>query len=346
MFKKLWMLCSLLECLIVVSPIALGVQRDIVSEISKKPGKIRFTGRLKDFGSVHRGQKLSHDFTFKNVGDGELVIQGVHASCGCTATEIDPGRVYQPGELGHLRVVFDTADFSGPVSKNLTIMSNDRRNSIRVLTVKAVVQNSLRVEPPLVDLKDIASDIVVHRRVEIDSIHGKPLEIKGSLHDPSFDVQVAALSEKKWAVDIYIRPQEPGILKDIIVLQTDLEHLPELTIPVVARVEGKIIHEPQYIEFGAVGDNRTKTKELKLAGNQYFRILDTAVAMEINGKAVNSQDYLTLDLKGDASDRHKMTIELHNRDHLVGAVHGDIEVFTDHPNHKTIRLDFFAFFQE
>ena len=105
----------------------------VVSEYRNQPGKIRFESRSKKFGNVERGVQLHHNFKFTNKGDGELKIIGVHSSCGCTVTDIDSDKVYAPGESGILRVQLDTTDFSGDLNKTVTVMTDQKRNSVRVL---------------------------------------------------------------------------------------------------------------------------------------------------------------------------------------------------------------------
>ena len=321
------------------------VGKKIVSDYSKKPGVIKFDSRLKNFGSVERGEVLSHDFLFTNVGKGDLKIQGVHSSCGCAATEIDQGKVYAPGEKGTLRVKFNTANFSGKLSKSLTIMTNQRSRSLRVLRLKVNVRNYISVNPPLVDFDEMHSDLVSHRRIHIKSLNKKELKVLGAKHSDKMDVQLSDDNKGGWFADIYLKPQEPGDMKEVIFLKTSLPSLPKVAVPLVGKVKGKIGYSPSYLEFGAVRKKRFRKKTLKLDGKSDFKVLDVQVNMEVNGEEVDGMDFLSVKFDDKSKNEHKMAIKIENPKKLKGSVYGDIEFLTDHPNHKKIKLDFFAFFK-
>jgi len=80
-------------------------------------GKIKFEKHSYNFGDVYRGERLSHRFTFTNVGEGSLAIHGVYAACGCTVVNFEKGKKYAPGESGFVEVLLDTTDFSGKLTK-------------------------------------------------------------------------------------------------------------------------------------------------------------------------------------------------------------------------------------
>ncbi len=86
--------------------------------------KLHVDEELYDFGNVKEGDIVEHDFVIKNVGNGELKITKVRASCGCTA--VAPKKnVLKPGESTDIHVSFNTARRSGAQHKYVYIMSND-----------------------------------------------------------------------------------------------------------------------------------------------------------------------------------------------------------------------------
>ena len=77
-----------------------------------------------DFGTVKQGEKVTHDFTFKNTGTQPLIISDVQASCGCTTPEYTKTPV-NPGEEGVIKVVYNTTgQGEGPKQKSVTVTSN------------------------------------------------------------------------------------------------------------------------------------------------------------------------------------------------------------------------------
>ena len=78
------------------------------------------------FGSIVQGDKVNHVFPIANNGDSPLNIQRLSASCGCTAANAS-APVIQPGKRGEIRVTFDSANFTGKVTKNVVIEPTTRR---------------------------------------------------------------------------------------------------------------------------------------------------------------------------------------------------------------------------
>ncbi len=92
---------------------------------------------LHDFGTVIEGEKVTYSFVFKNTGKRDLLISGVRASCGCTATEYTQEAV-PPGEEGIVSVTFNTHRRRGFQHKSITVTANTQPNKA-VLRIKAKV---------------------------------------------------------------------------------------------------------------------------------------------------------------------------------------------------------------
>jgi len=91
-----------------------------------------------DFGKTQRGKTLRKDFTIRNFGEAELVIEGVSTTCGCTAALAAQSRV-EPGGRTVLRVTFDTRTFSGKVERDVLVRSNDPKTPLVQVRVSATV---------------------------------------------------------------------------------------------------------------------------------------------------------------------------------------------------------------
>ncbi len=76
-----------------------------------------------DFGEIAEGQKVEHEFKFKNDGTSPLIISNVQASCGCTTPNYT-NRPVAPGEEGVVRVVFNSEGQLGKQHKVITVTSN------------------------------------------------------------------------------------------------------------------------------------------------------------------------------------------------------------------------------
>ncbi len=74
---------------------------------------------VKDFGTVPKGQPLSWDFEVRNEGDFPLDIR---------VRRYNLGELYltiEPGDFACVPISIETKNFSGPISKSVTIESND-----------------------------------------------------------------------------------------------------------------------------------------------------------------------------------------------------------------------------
>jgi Protein of unknown function (DUF1573) len=76
-----------------------------------------------NFGKVTDGQKVEYSYRFKNTGTKPLVIVDATASCGCTVPQ-KPEKPILPGEIGFIKVVFDSKGRVGLAHKTITVASN------------------------------------------------------------------------------------------------------------------------------------------------------------------------------------------------------------------------------
>jgi hypothetical protein len=75
------------------------------------------------FGTITEGEKVAFSFRFTNTGSNPLVIFDATASCGCTVPE-KPKEPIKPGEMGFIKVVFNSAGKRDHVTKDVTVTSN------------------------------------------------------------------------------------------------------------------------------------------------------------------------------------------------------------------------------
>jgi hypothetical protein len=96
---------------------------------------MKFEEEVFDFGTITQGEKVTHDFKFKNVGEKNLVIASANADCGCTVAEV-PKQEIAPGEGNIIRVTFDSEGKTGIVTKTVTVVANCIPNK-RAVKIKA-----------------------------------------------------------------------------------------------------------------------------------------------------------------------------------------------------------------
>ena len=92
-----------------------------------------------EFGTIKPGEKVQHEFTFKNAGKSNLVIHKVQTTCGCTVANMK-SQLIKPGETSSISVSFDSNGKSGVQDKGITVISNDPSNSSIMLHIKGTIQ--------------------------------------------------------------------------------------------------------------------------------------------------------------------------------------------------------------
>ena len=101
--------------------------------------KIIFEATEHDFGAVPINKKVTHVFTFSNIGTSPLEITKVEAPCGCTSTLLSNKKI-NPGEKGKLQVTLATGEYATALVRRVYVHTNDPEASMVKLIVKARVQ--------------------------------------------------------------------------------------------------------------------------------------------------------------------------------------------------------------
>src|SRR5207245_1578927 len=113
--------------------------------------KIQFAESVYDFGKVSAGDPVKHTFAFTNGGDELLILTNVQPSCGCT-TAGEWSHQVEPGKTGDIPIQFNSSSYNGPVTKTVTVTSNDKSQPTVVLQVKGTVWKPIDINPQFVML--------------------------------------------------------------------------------------------------------------------------------------------------------------------------------------------------
>lgn len=87
------------------------------------PTTVAVIDTIYDFGKVNEDEIVEYNYRFKNTGINPLVIDEATASCGCTVPE-KPDHPIMPGEIGFIKVKFNSKSRPGEAHKSITITSN------------------------------------------------------------------------------------------------------------------------------------------------------------------------------------------------------------------------------
>ena len=228
---------------------------------------------IRDVGKVAKGEKVKLDFEIRNDGPVELVITNVRPTCGCTVASFDAK--IAPGATGKIHAEIDTVDFTGPIAKTITVLSNDPVNPRVTLTIKA------RVEPQISSFPGYARYVYVQSQA--------PATVKQWLwtdNFPEFKIlevtspykfiratfrqagelerRAEAASTNQWIIETTIQPDaEVGALRDYLVVATNHPQQKNLRLAVTGFVRPLLSVTPFVADFGAL-DLAASAQDLSL----------------------------------------------------------------------------------
>ena len=120
---------------LITVPAVSAAQEKRTGPIPKGP-VAQIEAMIHDFGEMKSGDPLRHSFKVKNVGDSDLLIEGVAVSCGCTASDFT--KTISPGKEGSITLAIEqTTGYSGEMLKTATVTTNDPRQKSFVLSLRA-----------------------------------------------------------------------------------------------------------------------------------------------------------------------------------------------------------------
>lgn len=97
---------------------------------------IRFNELTHDFGNLQEGDKVSCEFTYKNLSRTPLVLERVRASCGCTVP-VWSKEPLKRRKKDKITVTFDSKGKPGVFKKRITVQTNQ---GVQYLHIKGVVK--------------------------------------------------------------------------------------------------------------------------------------------------------------------------------------------------------------
>ena len=250
---------------------------------------IKFEETEYDFGTVERGEKVTHYFKFKNTGDEPLVIEKVRSSCGCTAA-LATKKVLQPGEEGKIRVEFNSRGYNGKVTKSVTVKSNDPTYPTVRLIITGKVESTYSVNPGYLALGLIRPDSLPVETVTV-TFKKKGMGVD-SIKVASGEeyIKVKPLEEKKdhYTFEVRLKPNvKEGNLFGRIDLYLKNSKDPLVRIPLSAKIMGDIEVFPTTISFGGPrGRTKHYTISVEMGSKVEDVFIDSLVVSDIEGVSV------------------------------------------------------------
>jgi len=239
--------------------------------------KIQFATPLHDFGRARAGEPVKYTYVFTNTGDRLLILNTVQPQCGCT-TAGDWTRQVQPGNTGSIPIQFNTANYNGPVFKQVTVTCNVTNQPTLFLQLKGTVYKPFDLNPPMAVLNippDAETASVV---VTITNNTEEPLVLSTpESNNRAFaaELKTNALGKGYQLIVSAVPPTPPGSVQGQISLRTSWTNPAVITVPVAANVQPAVMVIPSYITLApgplanavtnSVSIRNNSTNDLKLS---------------------------------------------------------------------------------
>lgn len=295
---------------------------------------------IKDFGIVPKGDKVVHDFLIRNEGDAPLQITDVKAACGCTVVDYD--KTIAPGQTGKVHAEVDTATFNGPISKGVTVFTNDPDHAQLDLTVRAKVEPFIQTKPGYARYITVqgeektgtivqtlwSPDGTAFDVVKVDSPY--PF-LATSFREAKPEERTPDAAGKQWRVEMTLSNDAPvGALADHVRISTTHPRQKLVTIPVSGFVRPVLHVTPPEADLGAVklDEARRVTFNVRNFSTQPIKITSAEGSLPgLKTEIVSLQE----------GSEYQVRIIL-PQDMAKGPFNGKVTLRTDSPKKPTIEV--------
>jgi hypothetical protein len=295
------------------------------SKSEDKAPRLTIVEPVKDYGTVPKGDKLDWSFEIRNTGTADLQVIAAKPSCGCTVADFD--KVIKPGATGKVTAHVDTTAFAGPISKGITLETNDPSTPTSQLTIHAIVKPFVEAHPAGFVRYTLLQGDAETQSVTLYSEEDDPFEIV-KIESPDawtkvnyrkiekpeeLAKEVGRPGQNQYKLDITVGGPDAkvGPLFDRIHIVTNSKHQPDYYISISGVIRPTLRIEPTLVNFGEVTTSDKAaarsvflhSNDTKLPGNFVVTKAESNVAtVQTEVKlGVNKGDYeVSLELVKDA----------------------------------------------
>jgi len=297
--------------------------------------------KIKDFGTVPKGDKIRATFDVRNTGKAPLEITQVRPTCGCTVASFD--RTIPPGGTGKIAAEVDTTGFSGPISKAVLMFSNDPATPQVNLVIKADVRAFIEVLPrPLIIFRNVLQGEPASERLVLLSADGSDFKVESAeASGGTYQLAYKELGEKErvpdrkgsqWELTVTVPANAPeGMLNQKIVVKTTAAKAPEVTINVTGAVRPVVQVIPPQVNFGTVAGDALVGQNFLVVNNRQ------GVELQLSEVKVDNPNFATEVIPLQAGQRYQVAVSM-KAGVPKGAQKATVKISTSDPLRKLIEV--------
>jgi hypothetical protein len=327
-----------------VTTLAVAQDKKATTETAKAP-RLTLVEPLKDFGTVPKGQKIDWAFEIKNTGTADLEILSAKPACGCTVADFD--KVIKPGQIGKVSAHVDTTGFAGPISKAVTLETNDPNTPTAQITISAVVKPYVEAYPVGYVRYNMLQGDTEKQSVTLYSEEEEPLEIvkiespqdwikvePKKLSGEDLVPQIGRKGQSQYRLDVTVGGDDArvGPLAEKIRIVTNSKHQPEYWVSVAGVVRPPYRVDPTGINFGDVAPtDSAATRTISLRSNNLKTPGDFSVTKVESGVVGVTADVKPTERPGEYS----VTVQV-AKNAKPGPLDGNLTIYTSDKAKPTV----------
>lgn len=281
-----------------------------------------FDELTRDFGSVPRGQVLTHPFRIVNTTNQPVRISGVSVSCRCVNARALK-EYLQPGEETAVVAQMDTGVFINTRTVTIFVRFDQPRFQEVRLWVQANSREDVQFAPGNIALGQVKRGATPEGKMTISFLGGQTqiTEVKSESNyvQPTMKAVKRANGDTAFEIIAKLRGDTPaGKWYTDLWLTTSNPSMPKLRVPVTVEVEAPLTVNPGTVALGQVKAGTETDRKVMIRGLKPFRITN------INGTDDELQVRTTT---SDSKSVHVLTVTLSPRE--PGSLSKNIRIETD-----------------
>ena len=312
-----------------------------------------------NFGTMRHKDKGHRKWTFRNKGEGDLLLTMVSSTCKCTVASLKDGKTatLKPGESTEVELEWETKTI-GDFGQSATIGTNDPEHPTFDLAVQGTVRPAVMVYPSddTINFLEITNDAEDHRgRAGVYTADTDDFEVTGMESskpgvilvekEPMPEDEIKQFKAKKgYRLTIDVKSGMPlGAFREEVVVKTNHPMQPEVRLMVIGTMLGPITVRPDRLRLtppNDVSSRRGGRADLKLfvrgQRDTTFRVEKAPEKVKVNIERAETLEHVTV---------YSMVVTF-----LPGMAAGPIEdeivLKTDHPKAAELKIPITVFVHE
>jgi hypothetical protein len=288
-----------------------------------------------NFGKISAGEVRRHDFIVTNVGTAILEISKVEPGCGCT-TAADWDRKIEPGKTGKIPIQFNSGNFSGLVTKGITVTCNDTAQSVHQLQIQATVWRPIDVQPAFVHFMPAEGEETNETKVvRIVSNLDEPLTLQTpDLTNGAFKTEIKTTQPgKQFELHItHIGSASNAAANAPINIKTSSTNMPVVSVTAYVMPQPVVAALPSQIQMPATTAAHKAYVTIRVNGR---------ATAKVTGASVNAEGVTVQTTEAQPGKVFTITVDFPAGFQLPAGKPLELTVNTSHPKRPTVHVPIF-----